>query len=166
MKAHHNRIVAKGLCIWAGWFFVLSTPGQAATWSVYKDETEKCRLDYATSVFRPGKKDSEDFRRFSGPDKNIYFRVAGFPNDENLSPKEIRAEYLKNRGKSHLVYERTKRDFLVLSGIRDGKIFYSKIAVSPNTKNICVLHIVYPQKDKQAFDSIVTRMSRSFKASD
>jgi hypothetical protein len=154
------------LFIWTGVFLALSTPGQSATWRVYQDETEKCRLDYPSSVFKVGKKDQEDFQRFSGPNKDIYFRIAGLPNDELLSPKQIRMEYIKERGEAEIVYERTKKDFLVLSGVRDRKIFYSKIAVSPNTKNICVLHIVYPQKVKRAFDGIVTRMSRSFVATD
>jgi hypothetical protein len=144
----------------------LPAPGLAATWAVYEDETEKCRLDYPSSVFSLGKKDKEDFQRFSGPGKDVYFRVAGLPNDERLSPKQIRAEYIRNRDKGEIVYERTKSDFLVLSGIRDQKIFYSKVAVSPNIQNICVLHIVYPQKAKRAFDAIVTRMSRSFIAAD
>ena len=165
-EIHRSRIVRNCLIIWTGLFFAMPAPGHAATWAVYQDDTEKCHLDYASSVFALGKKDEEDFQRFSGPNKDIYFRVAGLPNDEGLSPKEIRAEYVKNRGKSEIVYERTRTDFLVLSGIRDQKIFYSKIAVSPNTKNICVLHIVYPQNAKRAFDAIVTRMSRSLKATD
>ena len=163
MKVYRNGIIGIGL-IWTELLFALPVPGQAATWAVYQDETEKCRLDFANNVFKLGKKDAEDFQRFSGSNKDIYFRVAGLPNDEGLSPREIRAEYIKNRGKAEIVYERTKSDFLVLSGIRDQKIFYSKIAVSPNSKSICVLHIVYPQKAKRAFDAIVTRMSRSFKA--
>lgn len=166
MKIHRNGILGKCLFIWTGLLFTLSAPGQAATWAVYQDDTGKCSLDYASSVFSLGKKDAEDFQRFSGPNKDTYFRVVGLANDENLSPKQIRAEYIKNRGKAVLVYERTKKDFLVLSGIRDEKIFYSKVAVSPNTQNICVLHIVYPQKAKRAFDAIVTRMSRSFIATD
>lgn len=163
MKVHRNCIIGTAL-IGAGLQFALPAPGHAATWEIYQDDTEKCRLDYATNVFTLGKKDAEDFQRFSGPNKDIYFRVAGLPNDEGLSPREIRAEYIKNRGKAEIVYERTNSDFLVLSGIRDRKIFYSKIAVSQNTKNICVLHIIYPQKAKRAFDAIITRMSRSFKA--
>ena len=165
MKIRRNGIIGMGL-ICTGLFLALSTPGKTATWAVYQDETQKCRLDYASSVFALGKKDNEDFQRFSGPNKDIYFRVAGLLNEEHMSPTQIRKEYIKNRGKSEIVYERTKSDFLVLSGIRDGKIFYSKVAVSPNTNNICVLHIVYPQKAKRAFDAIVTRMSRSFKATD
>jgi hypothetical protein len=166
MAIHYKRIVGNCSFSWMVLLLALSTPGQSATWAVYQDDTEKCRLDYPNSVFTLGKKDEEDFQRFSGPNKNIYFRIAGLPNDELLSPKQIRMEYIKNKGKAEIVYERTKRDFLVLSGIRDRKVFYSKIAVSPNTKNICVLHIVYPLKTKQAFDEIVTRMSRSFAATD
>lgn len=145
---------------------VLPTSGLAATWAIYQDDSGKCRLSYASSVFTPGEIDAEDFQRFSGPDKDIYFRVAGLPNDEGLSPREIKAEYIKNRGKSKIVYEHTNTNFLVLSGIRDRKIFYSKIAVSPNGESICVLHIVYPQKAKREFDAVVTRMSRTFKATD
>lgn len=144
----------------------MPTSGLAATWAVYQDDSEKCRLSYASSVFTPGEIDAEDFQRFAGPNKDIYFRVAGLSNDEGLSPREIKAEYVKNRGKSEIVYEHTNTNFIVLSGIRDRKIFYSKIAVSPNGENICVLHIVYPQNVKREFDAIVTRMSRSFKATD
>lgn len=151
--------------ILTGLFIVfLAPPGEAATWAVYHDETRKCRLNYASNIFAPGEIDAEDYQRFSGPNKNIYFRVTGLPNEEQFSPAEIRLEYIKTKGKSDLVYERTKRDFLVLSGFRDQKIFYTKIALSPNNKNVCVLHIVYPRKAKRAFDPIVTRMSRSFMA--
>lgn len=162
MKTTINRISRNLLSVLLV-FVALITHAKAATWAVYQDDSNKCWLSYPSSVFIPGEIDAEDFRRFSGPNKDIYFRVAGIPNDEGLSPREIKAEYVKNKGKSKIVYEHTNTDFLVLSGIRDRKIFYSKIVVSPNTENICVLHIVYPQKAKREFDAIVTRMSRSFK---
>lgn len=166
MNNYRNWITTNHVFILLGVFFVLPNPVNAETWAIYKDDTQKCRLNYASGAFTLGKKDDEEFQRFSGPNRDIYFRVAGLPNEEDLSPREIRAEYIKNRGNSEIVYERTKSEFLVLSGIRDKKIFYSKIAVSPNNKNICVLHIVYPRKDKRKFDAIVTRMSRSFTATD
>ena len=166
MIIHGNRLLGNWLFVIMGILFAWPTPAQSATWAVYQDETKKCRLDYASNVFTLAKKDAEDFQRFSGPIKNIYFRVAGLRNDERLSPKQIKAEYIKKRGKSEIVYERTKSDFLVLSGVRDNKIFYSKVAVSPDNKIICVLHIVYLQNAKREFDAIVTRMSRSFRATD
>ena len=101
---------------------------------------------------------------YSGPNKDTHFSVTALPNDENLTPKEIRKEYLVSRGTKDLVYQRTKSEFLVLSGFRGRNIFYTKIALSPDNETICVLHISYPRKAKRAFDSRVTRMSRSFAA--
>ena len=51
----------------------LPAPGNAATWAVYQDETEKCRLDFATNVFKLGKKDAEDFQLFSDQTKISIF---------------------------------------------------------------------------------------------
>jgi hypothetical protein len=136
----------------------------AERWAVYQDEQHGCRLQYARSMFAPGPVDSDKFQRFPGPNKNVYFRVRGLANQENWTPAQIRAEYTKARGKGDVIYERTKTDFLVLSGFRGGNIFYTKVAVSPDNGTICVLDISYPRKAKRAFDHIVTRMSRSFVA--
>jgi hypothetical protein len=141
---------------------VAPIPAHAESWANYKED--KCRLKYPVSLFDPGGIDAENFQRFSGPNKDTYFRTIGLPNEEQLTPGEIRAEYIKEKGTTDLVYERTKRDFLVLSGYRGQNIFYTKIALSPDNETICVLHISYPRKAKRAFDAIVTRMSRSFTA--
>jgi hypothetical protein len=140
------------------------SPVQAESWAFYRDASHKCNLMYESRVFSRNETDAEDFRRFYGPNQDTYFRVIGLPNEEVLTPIKIRAEYIKKRTATDLVYERTKRDFLVLSGFRGQNIFYTKIAISPDHKNICVLHIFYPRTDKRAFDKIVTRMSRSFVA--
>jgi hypothetical protein len=141
-----------------------SPAAHAESWERYESEVHHCSLDYASNLFALGELDSEDYLRFSGPDKDTYFRVTGISNEEKLTPAEIRAEYVKEKGKADLVYERTKTDFLVLSGYRGNNIFYTKIALSPNNENICVLHISYPRKAKRAFDAVVTRTSRSFAA--
>lgn len=140
------------------------TAALAETWAVYEDDVHGCRLEYASGIFAEGTVDEEDFQRFAGPDEPTYFRVKGLANEKNWSAEQIRAEYLKERGSEDVVYERTKRDFLVLSGIRGKTIYYTKVALSPGNETICVLHISYPRKEKRAFDAIVTRMSRSFAA--
>jgi hypothetical protein len=61
-----------------------------------------------------------------------------------------------------VVYERTKERFLVLSGYRNGNIFYTKVVVSNDRRVACILDITYPRAMKEQFDRIVTRMSRSF----
>ncbi|MBC8035709.1 MAG: hypothetical protein H7X89_00610 [Rhizobiales bacterium] len=140
------------------------TAARAESWAVYQDGLHECRLEYASDVFTQDSLDEEKFQRFSGPNKQTYFRVKGLPNQEKWSPAQIRAEYIKSRGAADVVYERTKRDFLVLSGFRGDNIFYTKVALSSDNEIICVLDISYPRKAKRAFDAVVTRMSRSFAA--
>jgi hypothetical protein len=153
-------IIGIGLILGA----ISPTPAHSESRVVFRDGRHECRLDYDRHMFTPGSLDSENYLRFSGPNKDTHFSVTAVPNDENLTPKEIRKEYLVKRGRADLVYERTKGEFLVLSGFRGRNIFYTKVALSPNNKTICVLHISYPRKAKRAFDSRVTRMSRSFAA--
>ncbi len=140
------------------------TASRAESWAVYQDDLHECRLDYASDVFTQGSIDEDEFQRFSGPNRQTYFRVKGLPNEEKWSPEQIRAEYIKSRGADDVVYERTKSDFLVLSGFRGDNIFYTKVALSSDNETICVLDISYPRKAKRAFDAVVTRMSRSFAA--
>ncbi len=143
--------------------FLVPIAAVAESWEVYQDEAHGCTLEYASGMFTEDAVDKDKFQRFSGPNKHTYFRVKGLPNQENWTPEQIRAEYIKERG-ADVVYERTKSDFLVLSGIRDGNIFYTRVALSPDNETICVLDISYPSKKKRAFDALVTRMSRSFAA--
>jgi hypothetical protein len=140
----------------------LSTAARAEDWTVYQDEQHGCRLEYASRVFTQGPVDPDKFLRFTGPNKDIYFRVRGLSNEKNWTPERIRAEYIKSRGAAGVSYERTKEGFLVLSGIRGGNIFYTKVALSSDNRTICVLYISYPRKEKRAFDAIVTHMSHSF----
>ena len=140
---------------------VAPIPAHAESWANYK--VDKCRLKYPISLFDPGGIDAENFQRFSGPNKDTYFRTIGLPNEEQLTPGEIRAEYIKEKGTTDLVYERTKRIFWSYRAIVARTSLYEDSS-SPDNQTICVLHISYPREAKRSFDSIVTRMSRSFTA--
>lgn len=116
-------------------------------------------------MFKQGSKDSDQFQRFNGTyDDRIYFRVKGLKNDANWTPEEIRNQYLAKKPPGTLVYQKTKYDFLVLSGLRGQTIFYTRVAVSLDNTIICVLDINYPRAFKLQLDPVITRMSRSFGA--
>lgn len=139
------------------------SPVHAEDWSVYRDSVSGCRLDYSSSLFTQEPLDlEEDIQRFSGADEQTYFRVRGIDNKDKLNPAEIKEKYLRADVPGDIVYERTRSDFLVLSGYRDDSIFYTKLAVSPDQGTICILEITYPRSMKRKFDDAVTRMSRSF----
>ncbi len=132
-------------------------------WTVYRHSAHDCRVEYASSLFTKDAWDAaKELQRFSGPDAQTYFRVSGTANDERLTPGDLKARYLDSDAPGQIVYERTKPEFLVLSGYRGNSIFYVKAALSADNRTICVLEMSYPRKAKKAFDEVVTRMSRSF----
>jgi hypothetical protein len=141
-----------------------SAPSHSESWTVYRDSLYGCRLEYPSSLFSQEPLDlAENFQKFSGSNAQIFFRVMGVENKDKLSPAGVKARYLSADVPGDIVYERTKPDFLVLSGYRGGSIFYTKVAESPDQRTICILEITYPRKAKKAFDGVVTRMSRSFR---
>jgi hypothetical protein len=154
----------------AAFSLVVSLTGLAAAqdidWEVYLDEEHGCRLDYPTALFDPDPEEPGEPQRFSGNDDSVYFRVMGAENMSKWTPRDIKDKYLRADMPGDITYERTKDEFLVLSGYRDGGIFYTKVVVSDDQRIACILDITYPRSLKQQFDGIVTRMSHSFKVVD
>jgi hypothetical protein len=137
---------------------------QDLDWQTYQDTVYDCRVEYPAGLFAPEPLDvTEDVQRFSGPDEGTYFRVMGVDNSERLSPAQVKAKYLAADIPGDVTYERTKDEFLVLSGFRGESIFYTKVAMAPDESTLCILEITYPKGQKERFDPIVTRMSRAFK---
>lgn len=144
-----------------GMFFPVAAKAESEV--VFRQEGHACRLDYDRDLFERGELDGENYLRYAGP-RDSYFKVTAMANDENLTPAQIREQYLKEFGRKDLVYERTRGGFLVLSGYRGNSIYYTKIVMSPDNGTVCVLHIYYPREMKRAFDKRITRMSHSFAA--
>jgi hypothetical protein len=135
---------------------------QELDWGVYRDSVHGCRLDYPRILFSPDVQAQEQPQRFSSDDQNVYFRVMGAENSSGWTPEDIKQKYLTADMPGDVTYERTKNQFLVLSGYRDDNIFYTKVAVSADRRTACILDITYPRSLKRRFDDIVTRMSHSF----
>ncbi len=156
MKYAFHALLAAGL-----WF--TTGAAYAETWQTYQDDSRLCRVEYPSSLFQRGSVDEDDFLRFSSRSGDASFRIATRPNEGDWTPEDIKAEFVKKTN-SILVYDRENDNFLVLSGFRGDSIFYSKISLSEDRKQLCILHISYPSSEKQVFNDIVPRMSRSFRA--
>ena len=138
-------------------------PAHAEIWQPFQDDARQCRLEYPSSLFQREFIDDDEFLNFFTREGEASFRVKSVSNKENLTPEEIKSEFIRKTN-SVLVYDRENDNFLVLSGFQGDSIFYSKIALSEDREQICILHISYPSTMKRAFNDIVPRMSRSFRA--
>jgi hypothetical protein len=144
----------------------LGSEGLAADlqWTIYEDADYDCVLDYPAGLFSPQAVPPGKPRLFSGPDGDVYFRIQGMENADGWTPQTIRDKYVSANIPGDLTYDRTRSDFVVLSGHRGANIFYTKVAVSSDRRSACVLEITYPRVQKEAFDRIVTRMSHSLRS--
>jgi len=57
-------------------------------------------------------------------------------------------------------YQAERGNWFIVSGIRDGKIFYIKKVVT--TDHISTLWIEYPEANKELYDATLSRLSKSF----
>lgn len=107
--------------------------------------------------------ENNDGRTFRSADGQVEMLVWGQYNAESKTLDEMYNLDLKGFAEkpSYMVL---KRDWFVLSGMKDGKIFYEKTLIRrKGGDTFFTFTIEYPANLKAKFDPIVKRMADSFK---
>jgi hypothetical protein len=138
---------------------VLGGPG----WGQYRDAQAGVVFDFPGHIFAADSaEETERGTVFTSIDGRARIRVFGLANEAGDSP----ARYLRRAARpeqADFTYVRTTQRFFVASGRRDGMIFYRRCNFAAGSSQIGCLQLDYPQRDKRAFDSVVTRISRSLR---
>ena len=132
-------------------------------WKTFSVPQFGTRVDYPASIFSvsEGKPENGIGERFRTSDGRASFSVYSTVNDAGETP----VTYLKNnlrRPRSSLQYERITPFFFAISEETKDTIFYSRCNFSINRRIHC-LDLIYPYREKRAWDPIVTRISRSLR---
>jgi hypothetical protein len=134
-------------------------------WTVFVETEYGTRLDVPGAVFAlpDGPANRGVGRQFKTPDGRASLAVYSQSNDARDTP----ASYLRKNLKSPrtaLDYERVTSEFFAISAVMRGSIYYSRCNFSHNTgRAIHCFDLKYPVQEKQSWDDIVTRMSRSLR---
>jgi hypothetical protein len=134
-------------------------------WKVYVVPDFGTRVQYPAGIFSvlEGKADKGTGERLSTPDGRASISIYSRPNDRRETP----ASYLRDNlrlSRSGLEYERVTSSFFAISAIRDGAIYYSRCNFSQSpAPSIHCFDLIYPEREKRAWDDIVTRISRSLR---
>ncbi len=145
------------------------------TWATARDspypvgwdviEAAGLRVDYPRSIFSddagPAKKGLGRIFRTSDGRAGFTYYVAD--NREHLDPRSFIKAHVRSEG-LRVDYLRRAKDFVVVSGVRQGKIYYSRCNFprGPIGSLHCI-ELVYDQSEKTAWDAIVTRISLSLR---
>lgn len=138
--------------------------GQDET-ATYRNPRFGFTLTYPTARFKPQEPLSEDGRVWVSHDGNARLLAGALPNADNLGLKEYREFLLKESyGGATIDYAPVRDTWFVLSGTRDGLIFYERVTFTCGGRLINSWAILYPEAERQLYDPVVERVARSYRA--
>jgi hypothetical protein len=144
---------------------VSGSPVEGFSWETFTVPDFGTQVEYPAGIFvdYEGPAEKGIGERLRSADGRALLTIYSRANQAADTP----ASYLKSNlrlARSALDYERVTRSFFAISSTRQGLIFYSRCNFSSNAGG--ALHcfdLVYPEREKRAWDMIVTRISRSLR---
>jgi hypothetical protein len=128
-------------------------------WATYENARFDYSIAYPADLFTPqGEADNGDGQIFSG--KSAEMRVFGsmmLLNETLL--KEFNAVVKQHKNVSYKTY---RKNFFVVSGTEDGRIFYQKTVARPED-NFLTFRIEYAADVRADYDKLIKKMADSFK---
>ena len=153
-------------CVLAGAAPAQGLPAPSdAGWQEFVVPDFGTRLEYPAGIFSvsQGKPEVGTGKRLSTVDGRSSLTIYSRANDTGETP----ASYLrKNLRISHATmdYQRVTPSFFAISMVKDGTIYYSRCNFTyTRPADIHCFDLVYPQREKRAWDDIVTRISLSLR---
>ena len=124
-------------------------------------------VDYPANIFsvEAGPAPRGTGRRLQTDDGRAEFALYVSQNEDHDSPRSYVRKYLAVP-KAKLDYTRITDRFFVVSGIQEGRVFYSRCNYPRGSSGpMHCIYLLYPQAETRAWDAIVTRISRSLRPS-
>ena len=162
-----RALIVVGMLLLSSPAFAQAPPHRLAQveWDVYVDRELGTRVDYPADLFSVSEGPSERGmgERLATADGRAQLTIYSMRNEARDTP----ASYLRRNLDMPLTgsdYRRVTHSFFAISAHRDGIIYYSRCNFSFNAGG--ALHcfdLRYPEREKRAWDGIVTRISRSLR---
>jgi len=136
-----------------------------AKWTVFVELKYGTRLDVPSAVFATpdGPANRGVGRQFKTPDGRASLAVYSQRNDARDTPASYLRKNLQS-SRAGLDYERLTPEFFAIAAVMRGSIYYSRCNFSHDAgRAIHCFDLKYPVQERQSWDDIVTRMSRSLR---
>jgi hypothetical protein len=144
---------------------VRGRPGQGLGWQRFEVQEFGTTVDYPAGIFSEpdGKAEKGTGQRFNRADGRAVLTIYARENEDSDTP----ASYLQKNlraPRTALDYARVTPSFFAISSERQGIVRYSRCNFSSEAGGaIHCFDLVYPQAESRAWDTIVTRISRSLR---
>jgi hypothetical protein len=130
-------------------------------WKTYHNDRFGTAIELPAR-FRPGRPpDNNDGQSFAATDGATLAVWASFNTlEHDIAGLEA---FLREDSKDNFTYRATGRNWLVLSGTREDRIFYQRHLISHRGEVINAFEITYPSSLAAAYDPIVARIAKSLR---
>ena len=137
-------------------------PGTTAT---YRNPRFGFQLTYPADRFEPGGNPANpDGRLWLSRDGRARILAGSFRNDDATSLADYRREVIeRSYPGASLDYAPVKADWFVVSGVRDGTMFYERVTFTCGGRIINGWLMLYPAAERRIYDRVVEQIARSYK---
>ena len=133
-------------------------------WATIKNERHGFAIAYPIDVFEQKEAPSTDEGRvLVSKDGKAKLLVGAFENADGNSLEEYR-QFLINEqyAGAAIDYAPVKGRWFVLSGTRNGEMFYQRVSFTCGGKLINSWAMLYPTAERKTYDRVVTAVARSY----
>ncbi len=150
----------------AGLTSAMSAGAAMGDWTTYRNARHGFTIAYPTARFpEDPANESEDGRLLVSKDGAARLLVGAFDNGENTSLAEYRTYLLeKNYVGAQIDYAPVRAKWFVLSGTRDGTMFYERVSFTCGGKFINSWALLYPAEQRRTWDPVLERIARTYSA--
>jgi len=134
-------------------------------WRQFSDPGSGTRVDYPANIFsvEEGAFQIAPGLQFGSADGRAHLAVFTMKSEKSGSPAAFVARNLQVPPEAALDYRRVSSKFFAISGVHDADIFYVRCNSGRERSVLHCIYLIYPAAEKRAWDSIVTRISRTLR---
>jgi len=134
--------------------------------TTYRNDRHGFSLSYPAGAFSPQPTPAgDDGRVFVSRDGAARLLAGALPNADGMTLRDYRSLVLQQSYSGAVIDYAPMRDtWFVLSGIRDGLMFYERVTFTCGGRRINSWAMLYPAAERGLYDRIVEQVARSYRA--
>src|SRR6185503_486980 len=134
--------------------------------ATYRNDRHGFSLSYPPGAFTPQPAPAgDDGRVFLSRDGSARLLAGALPNADGMTLRDYRALVLQQSYPDAAIdYAPMRDNWFVLSGIRDGVMFYERVTFTCGGRRSNSWAMLYPAAERRLSDRIVEQVARSYRA--
>jgi hypothetical protein len=152
-------------CLLAAALSLVALGAAAQEIATYRNERYGFSLNYPAAQFNAQPSPADDYGRvFVSGDGSARLLAGALPNADGMNLRDYRALVLQQSYPGAAIdYAPISGDWFVLSGTRDGVMFYERVTFTCGGRLINSWAMLYPSAERRRYDRIVELVARSYR---